>query len=314
MANSDKNILITPATGTSGDPTIVFTGTNATPITQRILDAGTISYQATAGELLSIADGLTGTLFAVNDISGMPMIEVTDVGFVHLVRYGGYVGVGGLASNSWKLQVYSDAVLGTTGNQGFAGLFRVPTGGNTDILEITSTRWTTGTSWTSSGMRMQQKVDGTYMAYIQFNNPNQGLSIGTGGAGTPLGVTERMLIDSSGQVLIGTSVIPSFGGRLNIGALQSSASAITIMGRPSDSLADIYFYSNNAATQYANIESGPTYLLIGTSGSERVRIDGNGKMALSAIARDNSNQVRNITFSTSAASAGQDGDVWIQYV
>jgi hypothetical protein len=309
MANSDKNILITPATGTSGDPTIVFTGTNATPITQRILDAGTISYQATAGELLSIADGLTGTLFAVNDISGMPMIEVTDVGLVHLVRYGGYVGVGGLAS-AWKIQVYSDAVLGTTGNQGFAGLFRVPTGGNTDILEITSTRWTTGTSWTSSGMRLQQKVDGTYMAYIQFNNPNQGLSIGTGGSGTPLGVPEVMTILNGGNVGLGvTNPLQKLSVNGNI---HMAGGNNTLIGWASD-LTSHYIKFTSALNGITL--NGFGAISFETNGAnERMRLDNAGKLALSAIARDNTNQVRNITFSTSAATGGNDGDVWIQYV
>ena len=78
MANSDKNILITPnvsaATGTY--PNIKFTGANNTPITMRVLDDGTLSFEATAGQLFSISDGLTGSIFSVNDISGVPSIEV----------------------------------------------------------------------------------------------------------------------------------------------------------------------------------------------------------------------------------------------
>jgi hypothetical protein len=51
----------------------------------------------------------------------------------------------------------------------------------------------------------------------------------------------------------------------------------------------------------------------GTAGSERMRIDAAGKMSLSGIARDTSSQVRNITLSTSSASGGNDGDVWLTY-
>lgn len=83
MANSDKNILITPNTGsTTLNPTIKFTGANNTPITLRTLDNGTVSFEGTAGQLFSISDGLTGTIFSVNDISGIPSIEVLDTGLI----------------------------------------------------------------------------------------------------------------------------------------------------------------------------------------------------------------------------------------
>ena len=47
--------------------------------------------------------------------------------------------------------------------------------------------------------------------------------------------------------------------------------------------------------------------------AERMRIDAAGKVYLSAISRDTSSQVRNITLSTSSASGGNDGDVWLTY-
>ena len=89
MANSDKNILITPSVGLSTNPTIKFNGANNTPTTLRVLDDGTVSFEGTAGQLFSISDGLTGSIFSVNDISGIPSIEVLDTGLVKLNQYGG---------------------------------------------------------------------------------------------------------------------------------------------------------------------------------------------------------------------------------
>jgi hypothetical protein len=89
MANSDKNILITPSVGLSTNPTIKFNGANNTPTTLRVLDDGTISFEGTAGQLFSISDGLTGSIFSVNDISGIPSIEVLDTGLVKINQYGG---------------------------------------------------------------------------------------------------------------------------------------------------------------------------------------------------------------------------------
>lgn len=89
MANSDKNILVTPSVGLSTNPTIKFNGANNTPTTLRVLDDGTVSFEGTAGQLFSISDGLTGSIFSVNDISGIPSIEVLDTGLVKLNQYGG---------------------------------------------------------------------------------------------------------------------------------------------------------------------------------------------------------------------------------
>ena len=89
MANSDKNILITPSVGLSASPTIKFTGSGNTPTTLRVLDDGTISFEGTAGQLFSISDGLSGSIFSVNDISGIPSVEVLDTGLVKLNQYGG---------------------------------------------------------------------------------------------------------------------------------------------------------------------------------------------------------------------------------
>lgn len=79
MANADKNIVITPRIGsTTAQPTIVFTGQNASPITLRVTDDGALSWEGSAGQLFSISNNLTGTLFSIGDISGLPLLEVTD--------------------------------------------------------------------------------------------------------------------------------------------------------------------------------------------------------------------------------------------
>jgi hypothetical protein len=102
MANSDKNILITPNVGaaTGINPTIRFTGADNTPITLRTLDNGTVSFEGTAGQLFSISDGLIGTIFSVNDISGIPSIEVLDTGLIRLAPFSGTVAIGATSSNA----------------------------------------------------------------------------------------------------------------------------------------------------------------------------------------------------------------------
>lgn len=99
MANSDKNILITPNTGSATlNPTIRFTGANNTPVTLRTLDTGTLSFEGTAGQLFSISDGLSGTIFSVNDISGIPSLEILDTGLTKLNQYNGQTVIGSSAA------------------------------------------------------------------------------------------------------------------------------------------------------------------------------------------------------------------------
>jgi hypothetical protein len=107
MANSNKNIVITPAIGSSTvDPKIVFSGadasTGAQNITMSVYPAnnGTLSIDGSAGQLFSVSNSLTGTLFAVSDISGVPSIEVLDTGVVKLAQYNGNVMIGGSTGTS----------------------------------------------------------------------------------------------------------------------------------------------------------------------------------------------------------------------
>ena len=101
MAHSDKNIVITPARSDSTqDPKIVFSGADASTgpqnITLRVYptNSGTLSIEGSAGQLFSVTNTLTGTIFSVNDVSGVPSIEVLDTGVVKLAEYGGFVAFG----------------------------------------------------------------------------------------------------------------------------------------------------------------------------------------------------------------------------
>jgi len=101
MANSDKNIVITPNIGQTADPTIVFSGANSTLAAQNVTlttlpdSNGTLSFSGTAGQLFSITNSLTGTIFSVNDVSGIPIIEVFANSTIRMTQYGGNVEIYG---------------------------------------------------------------------------------------------------------------------------------------------------------------------------------------------------------------------------
>lgn len=98
MANSDKNIVITPNIGQASQPNIALTGQGNIPISLKVLDDtfGTLSFQNSSGvQLFSINNSTTGSIFSINDLSGLPVIDVTSEGSVELAPYGGAVRVHG---------------------------------------------------------------------------------------------------------------------------------------------------------------------------------------------------------------------------
>ena len=95
MANSDKDILITPGKDTANLPEISFVGLDNAPIQLKVLDDNTISFEGSSGQLFSINNNLTiGTIFSVNDVSGIPAIETTAEGLNYLSPYYGNTIIG----------------------------------------------------------------------------------------------------------------------------------------------------------------------------------------------------------------------------
>jgi len=101
MALNDKNLIITPNIGSTSDPRIDFRGADSTSGPNIIsavaypINSGTLSFEGTAGQLFSITNNLTsGSIFSVNDVSGIPSIDVNANGTVSMVSYGGSVGLG----------------------------------------------------------------------------------------------------------------------------------------------------------------------------------------------------------------------------
>lgn len=100
MANTYKDIIITAnRNSNTADPNISFRGANSasnTEITLRMYpdSNGTLSFEGSAGQLFSITNDLTGSLYSVNDVSGIPSLEVFANGEVRLAQYSGNVKVG----------------------------------------------------------------------------------------------------------------------------------------------------------------------------------------------------------------------------
>lgn len=168
MANSYKNILITPNIGSStDDPKIVFSGADATSntdITLRMYPTsnGTLSFEGGAGQLFSISNTLSGTLFSVNDVSGIPSIEVLDTGLVKLAQYNGSVVVGS-ANSGTPSSSNTTGELVVYGGAGVTGTLY--TGGVVVANTTPATSTTTGALVVAGGIG----VNGTIFANGALN-------------------------------------------------------------------------------------------------------------------------------------------------
>jgi hypothetical protein len=66
-----NNILITP-----GSASIQFSGSAANTIQLQVESSGSVAFYGNSGSLFSIVDQLSGSLMSVNDVSGLPILEV----------------------------------------------------------------------------------------------------------------------------------------------------------------------------------------------------------------------------------------------
>ena len=86
MADSDKDILITPSTGVaSTHPKMTFTGKDNSPVDLKILDDNTLSFEGAQGQVFSISPILnSGDIFSVNDISGVQSMAINADGTISM--------------------------------------------------------------------------------------------------------------------------------------------------------------------------------------------------------------------------------------
>lgn len=114
MATSD--IIIVPQRGSS-NPIIQFSGSTGAGIYLEVVPTGSVMFMGRAGSLFGITDGLSGSLMSVNDISGLPILEVFSDDRVVMGQYntnalvvtGSNTGVG-TAAPAQKLHVVGNVV------------------------------------------------------------------------------------------------------------------------------------------------------------------------------------------------------------
>jgi len=134
----------------------------------------------------------------------LPMSFATNATNRMTITGGGNIGIGTTAPAS-KLEV-STGALGTLLNNTIEQQRLFSSNSNLSYLDFKQIRTSPGTDWTSAASRIQQKIDNTWMGYLQFNGTGNtaGISFGVGSTTTaPGNVTEAMRINSVGNVGIG---------------------------------------------------------------------------------------------------------------
>jgi hypothetical protein len=176
--------------------------------------AGELAYQTGAGTTTFSAVGTTGQVL-LSGGTGAPTWSSTP---------------------TFTSAIVNGAALGTTvGSQTIYSQLQ-SADGNGDLLILSNTRTIAGTDWTGAGSRLQQKVDASFQGYIQFNNGsasasnNGGISFGTGNTTTSaVSILERMRIDGSGNVMIGTTA-QSGSAILTVNGTIAATGAVTSAG------------------------------------------------------------------------------------
>lgn len=200
-------------------------------ITATMLSSNVLSFSGTSGQLFSIADTMTGVIFSVNDISGVPSIEVYDDGRIRMAEIFGNVIIGNstvstartsISTTTGILQVAGGA--GIVGNLNVGGTKNLFTGNvgigtsnvfgsNSNVLTVYGTAMTYGNVMitnTAAGGSGIYFPDGTYQTTAATAGASSSGIAGTvqysGGSGTFAGDATNFFWDSSNKRLgIGSS-------------------------------------------------------------------------------------------------------------
>lgn len=111
MANSDKNIVITPNRngGDSTYPVVTYTGQSGTSIVLNVVDDTSLLWTSTTGHLFTVSN--SGNPLVVRTGSGAPLLQCQSDGNIRMLpRSGGKVYIGGNTNGNALLNINSSSV------------------------------------------------------------------------------------------------------------------------------------------------------------------------------------------------------------
>lgn len=216
MAVNYKNIVITPnRSSNTADPKVVYSGGNTTANTDITLNVypdsnGTLSWEGNAGQLFSITNDLSNNLFGVNDVSGIPSLEIYANGLVSIAPISGNVGVRNTAP-SHTMSINGDLLVNTD----------IDIGNSSVNAVVNSTTFFTGNVTTGTGGLLAN----TTRIFVGNNTINAAVNT------TTLSIGGTLIANSTGPY-------GKTEGNLNVNSATQATNATNLNSQPGS------FYTN----------------------------------------------------------------------
>jgi len=144
-----------------------------------------------------------------------------------------------------------------------------------------------GCNWYYTGGNFIYKTSSTASYYQQGSGAHQWFTAPSGTAGTAITFTQAMTLDSSGNLLVGTTSGGSY--KLDVvgtGQFSGTSADTRILMTATGVANTVIGFNNSGSTNFAGAPTGTAYLscaqayplVFGTSGTERARIDSSGNL------------------------------------
>ncbi len=265
------NLAAFGTTGISSNPTMAMIGQTGDPIFLSILEDNSITFEGSQGQLFSISPNLTtGFIWAVNDISGVPLLRASAGGTVYISEFGGVLGIG-QTNPTYKLDLKGSFGLASSNDALYNFIFSNSAVSGSNSFQVRSANsillYNSGNTF-YTGLKSNAASNVTYTLPTTDGSPDQFLktngsgtlswgtpSGGSGGGGTGVGAGgqyEVAVYPATGSSVVGYSSLKN----------DVSANVVSI----SHSTASTTF-SNGALTVSGGVGIGGSLYVGGTGSS-----------------------------------------------
>jgi hypothetical protein len=235
-------------TGIASLPTMAMIGQTGDPIFMSILEDNSVSFEGSQGQLFSISPNLTtGYIWAVNDISGVPLLRANVNGNVYISEFGGNLGIG-QTNPTYKLDVKGNFGLSSSNDNSYSFLFSNTAASGSNSLQVRSAN---SIQFYNSGNNFYTALKSNAAANITYtlptNDGSNGQFLSTNGTGTLSWATA-----SGGSGSGSTGVNP--GGEFEIGYYAATGASISgsTSFKNNTSTAVVSITHSTASTNFGN--------------------------------------------------------------
>jgi hypothetical protein len=211
-------------TGIATVPSMAMIGQTGDPIYMSILEDNSIAFEGSQGQLFSITPNLTsGYLWAVNDISGVPLLRANVNANVYIAEFGGFLGIG-QTNPTYKLDLKGSFGLASSNDSTYNFIFSNSAASGSNSLQIRSANsillYNSGNTF-YTGFKSNAAANVTYTLpttdgssgqFLQTNGTGTlswATATGSGGTGSTAGVGQGGQYEMAYYPGTGLSVIGS---------------------------------------------------------------------------------------------------------